>query len=89
LREGAAAGAEAESKVAKAKRPVAAISADDQTKKSKSTSNDTNQNEQLGGSSEQGVRLICDNREVTGRGKTDMRKRMDKVNTFAGTNDLN
>ena len=76
-----------ESKVAKAKRPVAAIpTEDDQTKKSKNISNDTNQNDGgLGGSSEQGVRLICDNREVTGRGKTDMRKRMDKVKKFSGT----
>lgn len=72
-----------ESKVAKAKRPVAAIPEDDQTKKSKNTSNNTNQSDGLGGSSEQGVRLICDNREVTGRGKTEMRKRMDKVKQFS------
>ena len=80
-----------ESKVAKAKRPVAKLPDDEQTRKSKSAStisNDTNQNDPLGGSSEQrGVRLICDNREVTGRGKTDMRKRMDKVNKFSGIND--
>jgi len=66
---------------------VAAIPEDDQTKKSKNTSNNTNQSDGLGGSSEQGVRLICDNREVTGRGKTDMRKRMDKVKQFSGKND--
>ena len=73
--------------VAKEKRPVAAIpTEDDQTKKSKNISNDTNQNDGgLGGSSELGVQLICDNREVTGRGKTDMRKRMDKVKKFLGT----
>ena len=77
-----------ESKVAKAKRPVAKVPDDDQTKKSKNTANEPNESAPIGdgpGNHDQdGVRLICDNREVTGRGKTDMRKRMDKVKKFSG-----
>ena len=81
-----------ESKVAKAKRPIInKPDKDDLAKVSKTSVGDTvaPSVELVDSSNDQhaaraGVKLICDQREVTGKGKAEMRKRLDKFKKFQG-----